>query len=284
MDIYSSLGRRINLDGGSLFYIDEGQGTPLVFIHGIWGSMRNWIPNIEFFKNRCRVIALDLPACGDSSIFDADYSSDFFTETILSFLARIGVEKFIPVGHSLGGLITLNIALSHPELIEAIILVDAAGGHNFPLLTKWGVQNLPERLLKKIVFGLSSYLLRVPLTRKMAAGVYTENKYTDALIEFQLSFARKPNLDEYLDAYLKTARTAVLVSYESALGDITEPTLIVWGEKDATLPPAAGLNLCRKIRGSYLSIVPRAAHCPQIEQPEIFNSVVLRFLKGIGAL
>ncbi len=284
VDVYKALGKRMAINGGNIYYIDEGEGTPLIFIHGIWGSMRNWVPNIEFFKNRCRVIALDLPACGESEIFDADYTSDFFSETILTLLSRLGVESFIPVGHSLGGLITLNIALTHPEMVEALILVDAAGGHDFPRLTKWGIESLPPRVLKKILFGLSSFFLRIPLTRKLAAGVYTENEYTDALIDFQLSFANKPNLDEYLEAYLKTAKTAVLVNYESELSHITEPTLIVWGEKDATLSPKAGLKLCKKIRGSYLSVVPSAAHCPQIEQPEIFNAVLLRFLKGIGAL
>lgn len=279
VETYSGQAKHIEVDGNRVCYIDEGSGRPLLFVHGLGGTMNNWAPNIAFFRERYRVVALDLPGYGESDYADVDYSLEFFTRVILGLLERLGLEKVTVIGHSLGGLITLHLALNHPDVVEEIVLVDAAGGHRFPRALQWGVRGLPEKWVKFVILLTASYLLRFPYGYRVA-GVYHVNRYTKALLDYQAALPERPDLDNYLEAYYRTTRTAVSATYADRLGEIDVPALLVWGQKDGSVPHRVGRHVNRMIRGSYLVSVARAAHVPQLDRPEVFNAAVLRFLLG----
>lgn len=270
------------VNGTRVCYLDEGTGEPLLFIHGLGGSINNWAPNIEFFKRYYRVIALDLPGSGKSPYAEADYDIEFFADTIRGLLSSLGIDRANVVGNSLGGLITLHLALLHPDTVENVVLVDPVGGHDFPEMLKWAVRRLPPRWLKRLILFLFSYLVRYRAFYRMV-GIYQINRYTQVLIDEAVGTAERPDLEDYLEAYVRTVHTALNVSYADRLGDIYKPVLIVWGQKDIGLHLSVGHSLNKSIKGSFLVAVPRAAHVPQLDQPEIFNAAVSRFLAGSGS-
>lgn len=279
---YQEREKFVQVDGCTISYVDEGEGPVLLLVHGIGGSKNNWAPTIEHFSRSHRVIALDLPCHAKSSVVQADGSLALYAGAIRGLLAHLGVARVSIAGNSLGGLITLHIALHHPELVESIILVDNAGSHWFPSPFRWLVRRLPARMLKKLILLTQSTSARYSFLYRFA-GIYKMNIYTRNLIEEAVAVARKPDLEAYLEAYMLTGRMAVSVNYADRLGEITRPTLIVWGQKDLGLPLKIGQEENRLIRGSFLVAIPEAAHVPQLDQPELFNAAVERFLAGVKA-
>jgi pimeloyl-ACP methyl ester carboxylesterase len=279
LTLYAGRERYFEVDGNSICYIDEGQGPPLLFLHGLGGSISNWAPNIEYFKRSNRVIALDLPGFGKSGHFDSNYSLEFFTGAVRGLLAHLGVDRASIVGNSLGGLITLHMALFHNELVETITLVDSAGGHKFPAIIRWALKHLPPGLLKRIILFTTSYLIRFRFAYRLG-GIYVINRYTRALLDEAVAVAERPDLDRYLEAYVRTARTALEVTYRDRLGEINKPALLVWGQKDLGLPLKVGQRMNTAMKGSFMVAIPRAAHVPQLDQPGAFNSALERFLSG----
>jgi len=283
MKPYTQKENYTQINGHRVCYVDEGRGAPLLLVHGLGGSILDWDPVIEHFKRDHRVIALDLPGFGKSEFVDTDYSLELFAGAIRELLAGLGIEKTSIAGHSMGGLITLHLTLNHPELIENVVLVDPAGGHRFPGWLRLAVAKLPDGWLKKIIkFGIS-YVIRVgPLYRLL--GVYVKNEYTKPLLEYSMAIPKRPDVENYMETYLKSARVAVGIDYSDRLGEICKQTLIVWGQKDLAVPLKSGQRINRKIRGSFLVAIPDAAHVVQLDQPELFNAAVSRFLAGAGAI
>jgi pimeloyl-ACP methyl ester carboxylesterase len=267
------------VDEKRISYVDEGAGEPLLLVHGLGGTILNWAPNIIELSRTNRVIALDLPGYGRSDRFDCEYSVDFFAETIRSFLARIDLPRVTVLGNSLGGMITMNLALNHPELIKAIVLVDSAGGHQFPGVLKWLLWRSPPAYAKRIILWHISFLPRFNVMRRLA-GVYKINEYTRDLLDEAIDVARRPDVEQYLDTYLWTSRHASTTTYRDRLGEISLPALIVWGQKDLGVPLKVGRDMNAMIRGSFLVTIPEAAHVPQLEQPRLFNAAVRKFLLG----
>lgn len=271
-----------DIEGCSVCYVDEGEGPVILMVHGLGGSICNWAPTIEHFRKSHRVISVDLPGFGKSGAPGCEPDIASFVRIIRSLLASLGIEKVTVFGNSLGGMITLNLTLEHPELVESVVLVDAAGTHGFPELLKAAVMRLPATWVKKAMLFFVSYIVRFKFAYR-AAGIYHLNEYTRPLLQEAIDTADRPDLDAYLETYLRTTRTAVTTRYDDRLGEITKPVLIVWGQKDIGLPLKIGQRMNRLIKGSFLVAIPRAAHVPQLDQPEAFNAAVDRFLGGASA-
>lgn len=271
-----------DIDGARVCYIDEGQGPAIVMVHGLGGSMCNWAPTIEHFKKTHRVVALDLPGFAKSGCAGAECTPEFFADAIRGLLTDLGITRATFMGNSLGGLITMHMTLEHPELVESVVLVDSAGAHGFPEIAKAALNRLPARWIKPLILFLVSYVVRFRFAYRVA-GIYNLNEYTRPLLAEAIATASRPDLDAYLDNYLAAARTAVGVRYDERLGEVTKPVLIVWGQKDMGVPLKVGQRINKLIKGSFLVAIPRAAHVPQLDQPEAFNAAVGRFLDGARA-
>jgi len=270
------------IDGSRICYIDEGEGPAVLLVHGLGGSMCNWAPTIEHLKRANRVIAIDLPGFGKSECTGGDCSVESFVAAIRGLLAHLGVEKACIIGNSLGGLITLHITLNHPDMVESIVLVDSAGTHGFPELLKVGLRRLPPRWVKRMMLVFVSYLVRFKFSYRMA-GIYNLNEYTRVLLQEAIDTAARSDLAEYLETYFRTTLAVVGNRYDERLAEITKPVLVVWGQNDIGLPIKIGQRINRLIKGSFLVAIPKAAHVPQLDQPEAFNAAVDRFLAGARA-
>src|SRR5918997_4962927 len=138
--------RSVDVDGLPIHYLSAGEGPPLVLLHGAGDNALDWRWMLPALARTHRVYAPDLPGSPDSARPVADYSSAFFERFITGFLDALGIERATFVGNSLGGLISLHLALSEPSRVDALVLVDSAGlGHEInPAFTSVNVPGLSE--------------------------------------------------------------------------------------------------------------------------------------------
>lgn len=282
MTDYLQQERYARLDGRQVCYVDEGAGPVLLLVHGLGGSICNWTPTIEHFSKTRRVVALDLPGFGKSEGRGLDCTADCFLDAVLGLMDHLGITRAVVAGNSLGGLLSIKMALEHPDAVESLVLVDSVGTHEFPGLFKTAMSKLPERLVRKAMVFFVSYILRYRFAYR-AAGIYNINSYTRALLDEQAGICRRPDLDDYMDIYYRSALTALGTRFDDRLGEIDKPVLIVWGQKDMGVPLKVGQRMNKLINGSFLVSIPDAAHVPQLDRPEAFNLALERFLAGAGA-
>jgi 3-oxoadipate enol-lactonase len=120
----------IVVNGVKLFYEDKGQGKPIVFLHGYVGDIEDWRAQINYFSPKYRCLALDQRGRGkgEAPKTKEEYSFTLFVDDVYKWVRKLKVEKFVLVGHSLGGMIAQGFVLAHPEMVEALVLTDTSSG------------------------------------------------------------------------------------------------------------------------------------------------------------
>ncbi len=251
--------RFMDVDGLSVHYRMEGVGPPLVLLHGGSSSLHTWEGWTQALSGRFRVIRLDLPGYGlTGPRADRRYAADDSAQLLAAFLDRVGVKRASFAGNSLGGHVAWRFAVLHPERVDKLILVDAAG---FPLTAP----PLPFRLARVPVL---KEVLRVvsprPLVQRSVREVYGDpSLVTPALV------------DRYYDLTLRTGNRGAFIDRANApwvdqtaeLGKVTAPTLILWGGKDAWLSPESAQKFADAIRGARVVRYPELGHIPMEEDP-----------------
>jgi pimeloyl-ACP methyl ester carboxylesterase len=270
----------VDLHGHRAIYRIAGSGPTVVLIHGMVNSSRHWEDVALRLSDRYRVIAPDLIGHGDSATPRGDYSLGAHAASIRDMLAVIGVERATIVGHSLGGGVAMQFFYQFPQRTDRLALVSSGGlGHKVsPLLRGAALPGAATALRlaanRRVVAGLqgAGQGLR---GRGSPKGVYLE-AVARALRPLQEPGSRR--------AFLQTLRAVIDVhgQHVSArdrlylLGEM--PTLIVWGERDRTIPAAHGREAEEAIPHCRYETLPRAAHFPHLEDPEGLATVLADFL------
>ena len=270
----------IELHGHRVVYRVAGAGPPVVLIHGMVNSSRHWEAVALRLAGEHTVIAPDLIGHGDSATPRGDYSLGAHAAVIRDVLAAIGVERATIVGHSLGGGVAMQFFYQFPQRTERLVLVSSGGlGREVsPLLRSAAVPGTSAilwlaahpRVLAAL--GESGRRLRA---RGVGQGVYLQ-AIARALRPLEPPGARK--------AFLQTLRSVIdvrgqRVSAQDRLYLLARlPTMIVWGERDNTIPLWHGRAAHEAIPGSRLRTLARAAHFPHLEDPEGLAEVLLDFL------
>jgi pimeloyl-ACP methyl ester carboxylesterase len=118
------LGRFIEIEGSRLHYLDRGTGPVVVLVHGLGGNLRNFYGLADRLAATCRVIAVDRPGCGHSTVISGEHPTLLGQAAILArFLTRLGLDRPLLVGHSLGGALSLALALDHPQSVRGLVLI-----------------------------------------------------------------------------------------------------------------------------------------------------------------
>ncbi len=264
-----------------IFCNRSGSGLPLVFIHGFGQSSYAWrwlsaqLPGYEH-------VALDLKGFGNSDKpNDGRYGPADQAELVAELIASKDLAECVLVGHSFGGLISLQVASRLEETqtvaLRGLVLIDAAA---YP-------QKLPDfmRLFRTPVLGeLSVWLLPARTATRIAllrAYRRREAITADAVAEYARGLAQ-PGARR---ALLETARHMLPPNLEqitARYGDIAAPTLIIWGEQDTIIPLHVAHSLRENIQGARLEIVADCGHCPPEECPEQVGALMREFLAQIG--
>jgi pimeloyl-ACP methyl ester carboxylesterase len=270
----------IELHGHRVIYRIAGDGPPVVLIHGMVNSSKHWERVALKLADRYTVVAPDLLGHGDSAAVRGDYSLGAHACSIRDLLTTIGIERATVVGHSLGGGIAMQFFYQFPQRVERLALISSGGlGHQVSPMLRGAA--LPGAAAG--IWLVANRRVRAALDRAgetMRARGSRKGIYLQAVAR-----AMKPLGDAAArQAFLQTLRSVIDVrgQHVSAidrlylLGEL--PTLIVWGERDNTIPMAHGLAAHELIPNSRFVTLPKAAHFPNLEDPDGLADALLDWL------
>ena len=254
----------IEIDEVNVHYRDEGEGFPIVLIHGTAASLHTWDAWTDVLIKTNRVIRMDLPAFGITGPNkNADYSIEAYTTFLHSFLEKLKLEKFHLAGNSLGGNIAWNYTADYPSKVEKLILVDASG-----LPTNKSQPAIFKMAKTPILNSLFLYITPRFLIKKNIEEVYEDDsKITDELINRYHKMAlRVGNRKAFIDRAKTDFKLDTQVNLEK-LKSIQTPTLLIWGAKDLWIPLANGIRMNEILVNSKLEVLENSGHVPMEENP-----------------
>ncbi len=271
---HSQFSKFADLDGLRIHYLEKGEGTPLVLIHGYTSSTYTWKDQFAELAKQYRVIAVDLKGFGFSDKPDGDYSRRAQGEVVARLLDKLNIERAWLVGNSMGGETALNVAADHPEKVLGLVLIDSAG------VKVQGRTSLAPWYLQLPVVGRLLTALALTSDRLVRAGLeksfYDDSKITDERVSAYYQPLR--TLGGQLSATRARAQFE-LFPVEDKIPLIKAPTLIIWGAEDELIPLEAGRKLNELITGSKLVVFDKCGHVPQEEMPERVLNEITGFVK-----
>jgi pimeloyl-ACP methyl ester carboxylesterase len=241
-------------------FVEEGEGEPLVLLHGLFGALSNFEHLIEFFRHHNKVVVPMLP------LFDLD-----ILHTTVGGLAKF-VHKFLEardyknihlLGNSLGGHVALVYLLKHPERTKSLILTGSSG-----LFESGMGDTYPKR-------GDYEYI-----RKKTEVTFYDPKMATKELVDEVFSIT---NNRIRVIKIIALAKSAIRNNLGDELNNIKQPTLLIWGNNDTVTPPFVAREFHRLIPNSELHFIDKCGHAPMMEVPEEFNVTLHKFLKKLEA-
>jgi len=253
--------KQISIDGLNINYKMAGEGFPFLILHGWGGSSNSWVEVQKILSSKgYKVINLDLPGFGKSSSPVVPWEIKDYADFVLKFVNKLGLEKIILLGHSFGGRISIKFAAKHPERMKILILCASAG------------VNFPYTFSQLVVFYLSrvgNYLLSPRFLARIKD--WARNNFYILI--------RQRDYQKVKGAMKGTFKKVIVDDLTPELPKIKTKTLIVWGERDTTVPIKAAYIMKEKIPDSTLEFIPRASHTPNLETPEKLSETILKFLE-----
>lgn len=262
----------MELSGMPVHYRDEGDGIPLVLVHGTAASLHTWDDWTEILKKDYRVIRMDLPAFGLTGPHpDANYSIKAYTAFLDQFLLQLDVDSLYLAGNSLGGNIAWNFAADHPERGKKLILLDASG-YPSDEPDPWIFSLARTPILNLIVSALTP---RSIIKNNLKQVYFDDEKITAPLItRYHQMTLRAGNRQAFIDR----AKTPS-VDHTARLDSLQMPTLILWGAQDTWIPLDDGQKFAWDIKHSELVVLENTGHVPMEESPEESVRVMMDFLE-----
>jgi len=263
------------------------QRPPLVLVHGFGANLNQWRRNLATLSQHQPVYALDLLGFGDGDKAAAAYGTPLWSAQVGDFLTQVVGRPGVLVGHSLGALVALSTALQQPAQVQRLVLLTLPlTADREDLVPPW-VDALGRRaeaatatpLLLRPLFRL----VRQPwFLRRVLRQVYLHPHLVDD--ELVTIFALPPRQRGAARTlcYLVNARSdpAFSPSVRQQVGQLSQPTLLLWGEADRVVPPRWGPQLAALNPRVELQLIPQAGHCWYDEQPEGFHDALAQWLEG----
>jgi pimeloyl-ACP methyl ester carboxylesterase len=267
-----------DLPGGfHVHYRDEGDPKrPLVvLLHGFGDSFTSWEGWVRELKPQFHLISLDFPGHGLTRAPEGFLlSGDALVDFVDDFAAKLALPRFAVAGNSMGGGVAWLLAVRHPERIDALILVDAAGFPNEkpPAEVPLAFKILRYRLGRALLRNIDN---RPLIAEGLKTDVFDKSLITPALVDRWAEFQRAPGHR----AILMSINLGTLAQATPALlSGIRAPTLVLQGESDVLVEPASARKFAAAIPGARLIIYPQVGHLPQIEIPQRSAADVAAFL------
>jgi pimeloyl-ACP methyl ester carboxylesterase len=260
-----------------LYYESTGTGTPLVFVHEFSGDHRSWEPQVRYFGRRYRCVTYDARGYPPSDVPSdpAAYSQDLAVADLLAVVDGLAIERAHFVGLSMGGFAVLHFGRRHPERVRSLTIGAVGYGTSHDDSWKADVEHLaafyaddPERAAA----AHGSAPGRIPFLLKDRRGWQ----------EFADRLRGHPAIGSANTMRGVQGKRPSLYDLEAELATMTSPLLVVCGdEDDGCLEPS--LYLKRTIPTAALAVLPRSGHTLNLEEPALFNQLVLDFLTTVDA-
>ena len=253
--------KKILIDNIEVNYKIAGEGFPFLILHGWGGSSGSWTEVQKILSSKgYKVIAIDLPGFGKTSSPVTPWEIQDYADFFLKVVDSLGFERMNLLGHSFGGRISIKFSALHPERLKVLILCASAG------------IKLPYTFSQTVIYCLASvgnFLLSPNFLRRFKDWV-RNNFYM---------IIRQRDYRKVKGSMKETFKKIVADDLTVDLSKIKTKTLIVWGERDNTVPIKTAYIIKDKILDSVLRIIPKVGHTPNLEAPEKLSEMILNFLK-----
>jgi len=260
------------VNGARLYYETAGAGTALVFLHGLGADRRVWDAQVDFFARRCQFIRYDLRGFGCSTLPGEEQPYSHVAD-LRVLLDSFGLSSVILVGHSLGGAIALDFALSYPEAAQALVLVDPLLS-GFEMSQAWKDSWTP--VYSQAAIGGMPAALPLLLEHPLFSSANARPSVASRLVEILSDYSGWHSL--HTDPAIELDPPAI-----QRLCEVHAPALVVVGEKDLNDFHVIASLLANNIPGARQVMVPGAGHVLPMEAPDRFNHLLSGFLAGIGS-
>ena len=258
--------------GINIQYTVHGEGSPVIFLQGSGPGASGWLNfryNVEdFVAAGHQVIIPDLPGFGDSDKPDLDYTLDFFADSMMEFADQLDLAKFALVGNSLGGAVSLGMALKDASRITHLILMGCGGLEEKEVYFQEmeGIQAMTKVPLGSPEFT-PAYLKEV-----LKLIVFDPKHITDELIEerFRILETQVPAV------FMRMA----IPNLTERLKEIEIPILGFWGAQDRFCPISGARTLVENCKNAEMITLSQCGHWVMIEYAEMFNKRCTEFLKN----
>lgn len=265
--------------GQRIHYRDQGKrgDEAIILIHGANSSLQTWEPLVQRLGESYRVVTLDLPGHGlTGATPDTDYSAEGMIAAVDVVAAKLRLDHFVLGGNSMGGWVSWRYALAEPNRVDALLLIDAAG---MPLRPgeKRPESNVGFRILE---YPLGRWLAtrvtpRMLVEQSLRGSVEKQDIVDDAMIDRYWELLRFPGNRAATVTRTRMDREPAMAA---RVGEITAPTLILFGDKDRVINPSAAKTFHERIKGSEVVMLPGIGHLPMEEAPDATAKAIADFL------
>lgn len=263
--------RMVDLGHGRQMHVLQAgpaSALPMVFVHGLGGSLSSWQLVMGALAATHRMTAVDLPGHGRSGTTVPDSSIGGLAADIAAALRAVHAKPSVIVGHSLGGAVAMRLALDVPDLVAALVLIDSAG---------FGTEIAPELLELMASDG------GIEAARGLLSLFFEDQKLvTDRGVEEMASFHADGGWAAQ-QAVASAAFGSGMQQPEPAvrLAAIDRPVLLIWGERDRVIPVAHAFDAVTSLPDALLKVLPGIGHVPQVEQPAAVATAIDRFVRSL---
>lgn len=249
----------INIDGLNIKYTDEGNGQPVLLLHGWNSSYTVYNGIINLLKSRYRMVALNFPGCDGSDTMENPWTLDDYCNFVLKFMKVLNIENPIMFGHSHGGRVTLKMAATGMVNPPKIVLLDSAG-----LIPK---KTFKQKFRAKS-FKVIKWFLTLPIIKNFSGG----------LLDKARAYYGSADYNAAPEVLRKTLVSLVNTDLRDIIGNITSPTLLIWGENDTATPLSDAKIIESKIKDCGLCVIKGTGHYSFCERPFEAQAIINSFL------
>lgn len=257
----------VHNQGVDIFYEDSGAGLPVVLVHSFLCSGKMWREQVPALSDKFRVISPDLRGHGRSGLVTRPFSLYDALSDVIAVLDQLNIRRAVWCGLSIGGMVALRAALTRPERVAALILLDTdAGAESVLHKLKYRAMGVGASVL-----GLRPFL---PSIVRLMFGTTTRRQNPMLVSEWKTQFAslHVPSLLACLEGLIR--RDSLL----DRLDQIGVPALVLVGEEDRSLPPPLSRRIHDGLRHSTFDVIPGAGHLSSLEQPVYVTDAIVDFL------
>lgn len=260
----------IDRDGVSIYFEETGSGLPVVLGHSFLCSGEMWRPQVGPLSERFHVINIDGRGHGQSGPLSESFSLYDMVDDVVGVLDAVEVERAVWAGLSIGGMIAMRAAISVPDRVAGLILVDTHAGR--------------ETAFKKFKYRAMAVGVRIagvepflPAISKLMFGTTTRKQKPDLVASWKKRFAETdvPSMLLGLGALIR--RDSVV----DQLPSVEFPSLVIVGDEDASLPPPLSREIANALPNASLVVIPAAGHLAALEKPDEVTRAMLGFLEGL---
>ena len=250
----------VNINGLNIEYTDTGSGIPILLLHGWGASFDTYKGVISALGNRCRLVALNFPGCGNSDTMNEPWTLDEYCDLVLKFMKELNLDNPIFIGHSHGGRVTLKMVASGMVNPPKIVLLDSAG-----LIPK---KSFKQKFRAKS-FKTIKYVLNLPLIKN----------YSQGLLDKARKHYGSADYNAAPEVLRKTLVSLVNTDLRDIISNIKCPTLLIWGENDTATPLSDAKIIESLIPDCGLCVIKGAGHFAYCERPFEAHAILNSFIK-----